>query len=70
MRVVKHWNRLPREAVDALLPGSVQGQVGWSSEQSGLVEDVPACGRGVGTRWIFKVPSNPYGSTPKYSVLK
>jgi len=28
------------------LPGSVQGQVGWSSEQPGLVEDVPARGRG------------------------
>jgi len=49
MRVVKHWNRLPREAVAAPLPGSVQGQVGWSSEQPGLVEDVPAHGRGVGT---------------------
>jgi len=32
------------------LPGSVQGQVGWSSEQPGLVEGVPAHGRGVGTR--------------------
>jgi len=32
------------------LLGSVQGQVGWSSEQPGLVEDVPAHGSGVGTR--------------------
>jgi len=32
------------------LPGSAQGQVGWSSEQPGLGEDVPAHGRGVGTR--------------------
>jgi len=32
------------------LPGSVQGQVGWGFEQPGLVEDVPAHGRGVGTR--------------------
>jgi len=32
------------------LPGSVQGQVGRSSEQPGLVADVPAHGRGVGTR--------------------
>jgi len=32
------------------LPASVQGQVGWSSEQPGLVEDVPAHGRGVRTK--------------------
>ena len=32
------------------LPGRAQGQVGWSSEQPGVVEDVPADGRGVGTR--------------------
>jgi len=44
MRVVRHWNRFPREAVDAL-PGSVQGQVGWGFEQPGLVEGVPAHGK-------------------------
>jgi len=32
------------------LPGSVQGQVGWGSEQPHLVEGVPAHGRGVRTR--------------------
>jgi len=32
------------------LPGSVQGQVGWGFVQPGLVEDVLAHGRGVGTR--------------------
>jgi len=32
------------------LSGSVPGQVGRSSEQPGLEEDVPADGRGVGTR--------------------
>ena len=32
------------------IPGSVQGQVGWGFEQPGLVEGVPAHGRGVGTR--------------------
>jgi len=31
------------------LHGSVQGQVGWGFEQPGLVEGVPAHGRGVGT---------------------
>jgi len=52
---------LPHEGGEALaqvaqrscgcpLPGRAQGQVGWSSEQPGLVEDVPADGRGVGTR--------------------
>jgi len=29
------------------LPGRVQGQVGWSSEEPDLVEDVPADGRGL-----------------------
>ena len=48
MRVVRPWPRLPREAVGCPLPGSVQGQVGWSCEHPGLVEDVPATGRGGG----------------------
>jgi len=30
------------------IPGHIQGQVGWGSEQPDLVEDVPAHGRGVG----------------------
>jgi len=41
------------------LPGSVQGQVGWGFEQPGLVEDVPAHGRGGWNQMIFKVPSKP-----------
>ena len=41
MWVVRHWNKLPREA------GSIQGPVGWDSEQPGLVKDVPARGRGI-----------------------
>jgi len=44
------------------LPGSVQGQVGWSSVQPGLVEDVPAHGRGVETRWSLR-------SLPTLTVL-
>jgi len=47
VRLARHWNRMPREAVDA---PPVQGQVGWGFEQPGLVESVPAHDRGVGTR--------------------
>jgi len=48
MWVVKHWHRLPREAVAA--PSLEVFKARWSSKQPGLVEDVPAHGRGVGTR--------------------
>ena len=50
MRVMRHWKRLPREAVDVPIPGNIQGQVGWVFEQCGLAEDVPAHGGGVGTQ--------------------
>jgi len=30
------------------IPGNIQGQVGWRSEQPGLAEDIPAHCRGVG----------------------
>lgn len=32
------------------LPGSVQGQVTWGSEQTVLVEGVPVHGAGIGSR--------------------
>jgi len=46
-RVVRHWHRLPREAVAApsLEVFKARFKVGWSSEQPGLVEGVPAHGR-------------------------
>ncbi|KAK4832544.1 hypothetical protein QYF61_023876 [Mycteria americana] len=46
MRVVKHWNKLPRGG-KCPIPGNIQVQVGQGSEQPDLVEDVPAhCSRG------------------------
>jgi len=34
--------------------GSVQGQVGWGFEQTGLVENVPAHSRGGGTGYSIR----------------
>ncbi|KAK4816011.1 hypothetical protein QYF61_011001, partial [Mycteria americana] len=48
MRVVRHWNSLPvaQRSCGCPIPGSVQGQAGWGFEQLGLVEGIPAHGRG------------------------
>jgi len=60
--VVKHWQRAAQRSGGWPLPGSVQGQVGRSSEQPGLAEDVPAHGGGGWNHMIIKVPFNPYHS--------
>jgi len=39
------------------IPGDIQGQVGWGSEQSDLVVDVPPHCRGGWITWPLKVPS-------------
>ena len=50
-RVVRCWDKLPREAVDA--PSLEMFNTRWVPRQTGLVPDLevgdPACGRGVGT---------------------
>jgi len=38
-----------------LIPGNIQGQVGWGSDQPDLVEDVPAHSRRIGYM-TFKGP--------------
>jgi len=45
MRVMKHWNRFPREEVEAPSLEMFKARL-WGSEQHGLVEDVHC--RGVG----------------------
>jgi len=46
-RVVMHWNSLPKEAVDAPIPGGIQGQAGCGSGQPGLLVGDPAHSRGL-----------------------
>jgi len=48
-RMVTHWNRLPKEVVDAI-PEGIQGQAGCGSGQPGVVVGDPAHSRGFETR--------------------
>lgn len=56
MKVVKHWNRLPR-GDRWPIPGNTQDQVGWGSKQSDLVEDDPAHCRGAGLDGLWRALS-------------
>ena len=48
VREVRHWNRLSREAVDALSLEAFQASIpGWGFEQLVLVGGVPAYSRGL-----------------------
>lgn len=52
-RVVRCWNKLPKEIVDAPSLEVFQDQAGWSPVQPDQVQDLevagPACGREHGT---------------------
>ena len=50
MRVVRHWNRLHREALAAPSLEVFKARLDGALSKPGLVEGVPAHGRGVGTR--------------------
>jgi len=50
--------QIPQRSCGSPIPGNIQGQVGWGSEQPGLVEDVPAHCR-LEARLPLKIPSNP-----------
>jgi len=47
MRGVKHWNMLPREAVAAPSLAVFKARLEGALRPPGLVEDVPARGRGL-----------------------
>jgi len=50
VRVVRYWHRLPREVPDVPSLAVFRARLDGAFEQPGLVEGVPAHGRGVGTR--------------------
>lgn len=63
MRMVELGQVAQRDG-GCLIPGNIQCQTRWDSEQPGLVEDVPDCCRRCWTRRPLKAPSN-----QKYSII-
>lgn len=48
VEVVKTLEQAAQRGDGCPIPGNIPSQVGWSAEQPGLLEDVPAHCRGVG----------------------
>lgn len=53
-RVVGHWKRLPREAVEEPSLGLFQGQTGGGFEQPGVGKVFLSMVRGAGTEWSLR----------------
>lgn len=82
MRVMRHWNSLSREVVDAPSLEGVQDYVGQNFEQLDLVKDVPAHGKWVALDdvqrsfptqiilWFFEVKNTRYTSTYYSQAVK
>lgn len=54
--VVRCWNRLPSETVNAPSLDAFKARLGWYSEQPGLEGGVCAYSREVGTKWSKRFP--------------
>jgi len=50
---VRHWHSCP-EKLWYLIPGGVQGRVGWGPGQPELVRGSPAHSTGVGAGWTLR----------------
>lgn len=60
--MVRHWDRLNREPLDALSLGMFQGLAERDYEQTGPVKSAPAHGRGIGARCFL-------GYHPRQSMI-